>query len=388
MTVEIRGGSAKKKLEVEATEADMVRRIFGLFLNGENTGPMGVRAIAKHLDGLGLTYRKGCRFGSSLVHAILTNTTYKRQHYFNRKTLRTGKRKDKADWDLSGCPVIIEATAFDRVQAILKQRRPRVTPARETNGPTLLTGRVKCAHGSGMTLRSGKGGKYRYYTCQKHANEGGCDCRRHSIPMATLDTIVLDQLEARIFAPDRLKELLARVLDHASDQQSDARAHVADLNRRRREVEIKLDRLYTDRAEGIAKDTDTFRRKAADYEGRLDALNRAIASATATRESPMDLLTPRNLERFATAMRNKLHENSPALRKAYVRHFVERVDVLPDEIRISGSKAALMSVLQNPDTVPMGPVPGSVQEWWCGQSKANWSLAPISLFISEFTGKF
>ncbi|HZS85309.1 MAG TPA: zinc ribbon domain-containing protein [Stellaceae bacterium] len=50
---------------------------------------------------------------------------------------------------------------------------PKVTPARVVGGPTLLTGICFCADcGGTMTLRTGKGGRYRYYTCSIKARQG------------------------------------------------------------------------------------------------------------------------------------------------------------------------------------------------------------------------
>jgi hypothetical protein len=40
-------------------------------------------------------------------------------------------------------------------------------------GPTLLTGLIHCGKcGGAMTIRTGKGGRYRYYTCSMKARQG------------------------------------------------------------------------------------------------------------------------------------------------------------------------------------------------------------------------
>jgi hypothetical protein len=46
---------------------------------------------------------------------------------------------------------------------MLEARRPTRTPPRVVTGPTLLTGLVRCETcGGSMTIRTGKGGRYRY----------------------------------------------------------------------------------------------------------------------------------------------------------------------------------------------------------------------------------
>ena len=75
---------------------------------------------------------------------------------------------------------------------------------------------ARCADcGGGMTIRTGKGGRYRYYTCNNHVDEGATSCKGRSIPMPILDGIVLEGLEKRIFAPERLEALLRGLLDRA-----------------------------------------------------------------------------------------------------------------------------------------------------------------------------
>jgi hypothetical protein len=60
------------------------------------------------------------------------------------------------------------------VQLLLKMRSPAVTAPRITSGPTLLTGICFCAAcGMAMTLRTGKGGRYRYYTRERKNPEDG-----------------------------------------------------------------------------------------------------------------------------------------------------------------------------------------------------------------------
>ena len=41
-----------------------------------------------------------------------------------------------------------------------------------------------------MTLRTGKGGRYRYYTCSIKARQGETGCKGRSIPMDKLDDLV------------------------------------------------------------------------------------------------------------------------------------------------------------------------------------------------------
>ena len=90
---------------------------------------------------------------------------------------------------------IVPKEDFERVQATLAARAPRSTPPRAVNCPTLLTGLARCKTcGAGMTLRTGKGGRYRYYVCAGRAQKGVTACPGQSISMDALDGMVLEAL--------------------------------------------------------------------------------------------------------------------------------------------------------------------------------------------------
>lgn len=150
-------------------------------------------------------------------------------------------------------PPIIDQATFDAVQAHLRSRNPKVTPARVVSGPTLLIGICFCADcGGAMTLRTGKGGRYRYYTCSIKARQGETGCKGRSIPMEKLDNLVAGHIEDRLLQPARLGEVLAAVLDRRQERSERRREHIAELNKRAAETELRLKRLYDAIESGVA----------------------------------------------------------------------------------------------------------------------------------------
>jgi len=72
---ERRGSKIKKRLDVDPVEAELVRLIFRLYLEGNGeSGPLGVKEVTKWLNGQGT--RRGATFGVGPVHGILTNHCY------------------------------------------------------------------------------------------------------------------------------------------------------------------------------------------------------------------------------------------------------------------------------------------------------------------------
>jgi hypothetical protein len=167
IAVEKRGQRIKKHLEIEEREAATVRQIFKLFLEGDGTkGPMGVKDIASWLNRNGFRSRNGNAFYVSIVHAILTRDAYSGVYYYNTCDSRTRRARPKSEWVAVQVPPIIPTNDFNRVQELLRIRRPNMTPPRITNSEVLLTGLVRCEGcGGPMMLRTGtsKSGKtYRY----------------------------------------------------------------------------------------------------------------------------------------------------------------------------------------------------------------------------------
>ncbi len=49
-----------------------------------------------------------------------------------------------------------------------------------------------------MTLRTGKGGRYRYYTCSIKARLGETGCKGRSNPMDKLDSLLAENIADRL----------------------------------------------------------------------------------------------------------------------------------------------------------------------------------------------
>lgn len=128
---ERRGNKDKKVLVIQETEARVVRLIFDL-ATGATGRPLGVKAIATHLNERGILRRRR-RFSTGGVHDILTSSTYHGQHHFNRTDTRNGQSRPPSEWISLKVPAIIDEQTFTAVQAFLQSRAPRRVPPRVTN---------------------------------------------------------------------------------------------------------------------------------------------------------------------------------------------------------------------------------------------------------------
>ena len=93
-----------------------------------------------------------------------------------------------------------------------------------------------------MTLRAGKSGRYRYYTCSTKARQGETGCTGRTVPVEKLDTLVADHIERRLLQPTRLEEILSSVLDRREERAERRATHIAELRKRTAKVDAKLER--------------------------------------------------------------------------------------------------------------------------------------------------
>ena len=217
-----------------------------------------------------------------------------------------------------------------------------------------------------MTLRTGKGGRYRYYTCSTKARQGETGCKGRTVPMDKLDRVVADHIEHRLLQPKRLEDILSSVLDRRQERAERRTTHIAELRKRASEADAKLKRLYDAIENGIADLSDPMLKdriaelKAIRDQARVDAEK---AEEAIERLGPS--ITPQALKTFARQARNRMRTESGGYRRDHLRALAQRVEVDAKEVRIMGSKSVLLRTLvaaSSAKTAGFG-VPSFVPKW-------------------------
>jgi site-specific DNA recombinase len=358
-----RGDKIKKTLGILPGEAEIVRRIFAMYLGMEGR-QFGVKAIASQLNEEGVTLR-GKPFQISNVYRILTQESYIGRHWFNVVEAKTRKQRPRSEWVEMQVPKIIEASLFDRAQAQLKARNPRVTPPRVVTGTVLLSGLATCAVcGAGMKLRTGKFNQYRYYTCAGRAQKGATACSGCTVPMDTLDRAVLDHLMERIFRPERLTDLLKGYLDQSQEAERERRKKLGKLRAELTDQEGAYRRLLDAIEKGVidlddATVADRFQQNKLIRARLTEEISRAAAMDTAAAPA----ITPAKLEKLGDAVRERLLSGPPEIRRTYVRLFVSRVVVSRNSVEILGPLSRLARAAEVMPKDPDEAVLAFIPEW-------------------------
>jgi site-specific DNA recombinase len=217
-----------------------------------------------------------------------------------------------------------------------------------------------------MTLRTGKSGRYRYYTCCTKARQDEIGCKGRTVPMGKLDSVVAEHIEQRLLQPKRLEQILSRVLERREQRAERRTAHITELRKRAAEAETKRKRLYDAIENDIADVSDPMLKervtelKAIRDQARADAER---AAGALDRLGPS--ITTQALKTFASQARRRMRTESGGYRRDHLRALAQRVEVDAKEVRIMGSKSVLLRTLvaaSSAKTAGFG-VPSFVPKW-------------------------
>ena len=355
-------GRKKKRLAVDPAEAAIVQRIFALYLCGVDGTDMGAKNIAAHFNDKGVTLR-GRRWTRGRVHGVLSNETYTGTYRFNRHDPRTHRAKPEAEWVTVPVEVIVDVGTFAQATARRRSRAPAQMPPRIVNSPTLLTGLLKCGCcGAGMTLATGKGGRYRYYKCNTRIGQGRTLCTARSIPMERLDATVLQALADRVFAPKRVRVMLAELRAKLKSGRRTEDERLRVLKSELDDVKTALDRLYEAVEKGFLPQDASLQDRVRRHQTRRQDILVEIGGTRRRAELPLKTIGASRVEAFARVLREKLLGHK-GFAKQYLRMLVSEIRVEGEQLRVTGSNAALaQAVAQTKMDTPIG-VPTFVPNW-------------------------
>ncbi|WP_270937843.1 recombinase family protein [Falsiroseomonas oryzae] len=328
------------ELEIEETEAAVVRRVFDGYAAG-----LSPRSIARTLNTEGVAGPRGGKWTASLLlggagreTGMLRNRLYIGERVWNRqhfdKDPSTGRRVARPNprdaWVVTPVPdlAILDREVWEEAQRRLEASRRVVTSKSAANtGATLaavrrprwpLAGLVRCGLCNGPMSVIGSGGRL---GCTNHVERGTCTNRRTVARDALLGRVLVG-LKERLLAPELVEEF--------------ARAYVSEVNAANRErgarqaglqgQVAKLDRqirnlleLIKDGHGGVAMATELR-----EVERRRETLQAEIAAAGVPEPVPV------------------LHPNLPAL---YRRKVEALEEALKDEMTALLAAEALRSLI-------------------------------------------
>ena len=331
---------AKKVLEIDLEEAEVVKTMFRLYLETSN----GVKGVAAYLNERNIL-RRGCLWGNTAIHDILTNRLYIGEKVFNRNHWKSGDLKPEADWIKVQIEAIVDEDTFLLVQEKLKSRSPAMTHPRRLSSPRLLTGILKCGVcGANMTMATGKGdgGTYYYYRCSTKTRKSAKLCSSRPVRMDEFDKSILEALANVVFTPEKVE---AMMLELRRMLRTDGGADLQTLKRRHEALQVKLKNAYRAIANGI--EVDQFFKEELDNMKRLEA--EVSAKISSYQDSPLavvDAIDKREVEEFCATLKRDLLDTSKPFSKQYLQQLVKEIVLTDGVARIRGGHRPLAGAIR------------------------------------------
>jgi hypothetical protein len=224
---------------------------------------------------------------------------------------------------------------------------------------------ARCAGcGSAMILNTGKGGTYRYYSCSRAMKHGKTACSGRRIRMDKLDGMVLGHLSEKLFAPERLQELLDGYIAHAQEGHGRMREKLRQARDARGNADAGIARLLALVEKGtIEPDAPEQRERLVALRLQKAELDRDISRLQESLRTGQAELSPEVLKTLSLEMRRRLADGPPELHQAYMRLILERVTVDHDVVRLEGSPAILERLANRGPSKSTPEVLSFVQEW-------------------------
>ncbi len=325
------------RIEVEANGADVVRRIFRLYLDGRS-----LEAIARLLNDEHVPppraqtrhRRKG--WVASTIRAMLHNDAYvgtwryKRQQWVKvpGTNIRRPRKRDESEVICATYPDrrIVDETTWSETRARLAAvrrcyvRDEGASPARAMSNKQntwLLSGLLRCGScGAAMTIHAGTSA--RYYRCSDAKKRGTCP-NRLALREDVARRCILGALAERFRTPAAIRFLRQELVDRLATLSRDATAEVRERTERLQRTEQRIAGLVTFIADG---DRSEYVRKALhDLEAQAKTERAAIAGLRATSAKPIVLPSPDEILRRSIALEELLTTDPVRGREALRRLF-------------------------------------------------------------------
>lgn len=340
-----KGKSRQSVIEIDEKAAEVVRRIFKLWIDGHS-----YRSIATKLNEDGIRTPRGASkrntrgWPASTVREILRNPMYIGERTWGvrnwRKVPKTKKRSyrqtPEEDVERIFHPelrIVDEKTwsaAQERIKAVANKYAPKDTPNRGKT-PTrktsyVLSGLLVCAHcGGNMAIVGGQNS--RYYRCTNNFSRGTCpikqSVRETQISHAILGVVRKQLSDAPALA--YLAEMLKRNAKHAV---TNGKEEASKLNREINKIEGRIENLVEAVASGALSGAPLKRlqEKLSEEETRKAALERKLLDISEASRAARSVPTKEELIARAKDLIEHLDDllkKDPIRAREQLRHFIQ-----------------------------------------------------------------
>ena len=186
--------------------------------------------------------------------------------------------------------------------------------------------------GKALVGKYAKSGQFSYYVCGTLDKKGSGACQAKYINAEKFESLVIEQINKRIFSKDHLINLVRMVneeVDSTMNSFQDELVHISDTIE---DVNRRLERLY-DAIETGKLDLDDVVIRIRELRSRQDQLQaRRIEIENQMSDRKVELADLEGITNCVDDLRELLTEGSTSERRTFIRGFVKEVKVTGNEV--------------------------------------------------------
>lgn len=323
--VKVQDGAVQRiKLEPDPATAPVVERIFKECLSG-----IGLLEITKGLNHDGLKTRKNYEWSKTTVHKILKNQAYTgvllwgQEHANGNNGNHLPHIRVEEAW-----PAIVDRDTYEKVQVKLNKRAPKITHPRVVHSEYILSGLLKCKTcNAAMVGHAVKSGKFFYYMCGNARKKGRGRCTTPLLPKERIENFVIDRLKRFILTEENLEDLVKMINADLARQCEGENTRLQIINTQLEETEERLAKLYDALETGEFKGGELAPRIKALFEKKEELQQAKIEAEDVLRYHTVELASRAVVQDYVKDLRKLLEESSIIPQKAFLRSFVDRIEV-------------------------------------------------------------
>jgi DNA invertase Pin-like site-specific DNA recombinase len=320
----------RRRLAIVEHEAELVRQMFRMYIEGA-----GCKLIAMRLNADGLINR-GRRWSKNSVTLTLKNTRYIGETIFNRRDHAANRWRPESQWiRAESHEAIVSKEIFMSVHELFKKR----TATEEHGSPKsqhAFTGLLTCsACGARMKIETatGRSRRYDYYNCGTAIRGQGCGSRR--VDADKLDAFLVERILDSLLTPARIEEMVRDLHELSGKWIQERKSMRESVVKQLRSAETKRDNLFS-LLELSGKDTPNLE----DITKRLRALKAQIEGLEVAliriEEAPDFVMQEIDYAAMSTFLRDLIaRDSSPSARRIFLADFIDSIVLGPDEIRVN-----------------------------------------------------
>jgi DNA invertase Pin-like site-specific DNA recombinase len=328
------GDTQRSKLEPDPdpVTAPVVESMFRECLSGR-----GLLEITKGLNADGLRTTTGRPWSKTTIHKVLRNEAYTGVLVWDKYK----KRKLSSNSGLPPVRVeeawqpIIDWETFEKVQAKLAARAPKMTHPRVVHSEYILSGMIRCrACDTAMIGHAVKSGKFFYYMCGNARKRGRGVCQTPILPKGKIEGFVIDRIKQYILTEENLEELVKLTNEELAQTCDEETERLQLLEAQLAEVDGRLGKLYDALETGEFKSGELAPRIKALFQKKEELQQAKAEAEEALRYRTVKLADPRVVREYVEDPRALLEQSSIIDQKAFLKSFVESIEVGDPEAKV------------------------------------------------------